>query len=172
MRAVPEDQEGLDIEILRREIEKSEHSARKKGVEKPRFKPERTRAKVYKHIIYCVPTFANPSSRTMTLQRRKALVILAREFNALVVSDDVYDFLQWPADTTGSNTHLQETRKTAHLPRLTDIDRDIEGGTEREGADGFGNACSNGSFSKIVGPGVRVGWCEGTEKFAYGVSQT
>jgi DNA-binding transcriptional MocR family regulator len=175
MRAVPEDEEGVNISYLRREIERSEEKAQKKGMESPRFKPERKRAKVYKHIIYCVPTFANPSSRTMTLGRRTDLVRLAREFDALIVSDDVYDFLQWPADPSLDSclvTAKLETMRTAHLPRLVDVDRDLDSGAEREGADGFGNACSNGSFSKLIGPGVRVGWLEGTEKFAYGVSQT
>ncbi|KAK1020187.1 Valine--pyruvate aminotransferase [Friedmanniomyces endolithicus] len=62
--------------------------------------------------------------------------------------------------------------RTAHLPRLVDVDRDLEGGADRPDADGFGNVCSNGTFSKIAGPGVRVGWVEGTDKFTYGVSQT
>lgn len=168
MRAVPEDEEGLNIELLRREIGKSEEQARRRGTDRPRYTPERKRAKVYKHIIYCVPTFANPSSRTMTLSRRKELVRLARDFDALVICDDVYDFLQWPADTSNDLKAFE----TAHLPRLVDIDLELDGGTERDGADGFGNACSNGSFSKIAGPGLRVGWLDGTEKFAFGVSQT
>lgn len=178
MRAVPEDEAGLDIEYLRKEIERSEQKAQKEGLERPRFKPGRTRAKVYKHIIYCVPTFANPSSRTMTLDRRKDLVRLAREFDALVVCDDVYDFLQWPADIPSAASRsdlvgrLEPYMSTRHLPRVVDVDRELDEGAEREGADGFGNVCSNGSFSKIAGPGLRVGWIEGTEKFAYGVSQT
>lgn len=185
MRAVAEDEEGVDIEVLKREIWRSEEEAkRREGKEgaRPRYKPERKRAKVYKHVIYCVPTFANPSSRTMSLDRRKELVRLAREFDALVVCDDVYDFLQWPADgaartreqaSNGSAIGLRmDDMVKAHLPRIVDIDREIDGGAEREGADRFGNACSNGSFSKIAGPGIRVGWLEGTEKFAYGVSQT
>ena len=108
------------------------------------------------------------------MDRRKELVKLAREYDALIVCDDVYDFLQWPADhsTLDSAKEKLEAMKTAHLPRLVDIDRELEGGTERDGADGFGNACSNGSFTKIAGPGIRVGWVEGTAKFAYGVSQT
>ena len=34
----------------------------------------------------------------MSRSDREALVRLAREFDALVVTDDVYDFLQWPSD--------------------------------------------------------------------------
>lgn len=170
MRAVPEDGEGLDLAFLAREIQKSEEAAVSSKNDRPQCKPARARAKVYKHIIYCVPTFANPSSRTMTLDRREGLVRLARRYDALLVADDVYDFLQWPADADDAKgSHLPHT---AHLPRLVDIDRQIDGGAERERADGFGNACSNGSFSKIAGPGIRCGWVEGTKKFAYGVSQT
>ena len=54
------------------------------------------------------------------------------------------------------------------IPRIVDVDRYLDGGP----ADDFGNACSNASFSKIMGPGVRTGWCEGTPAFAYGLSQT
>lgn len=168
MRAIPEDEEGIDLEYLRRELEKSEAEARRKKIDEPLYKPDRKRAKVYKHVIYCVPSFSNPSSKTMSLHHRQELVRLAREFDALVVADDVYDFLQWPAESQSPNF---EAMQTAHLPRLVDIDRFLDRGEARTGADGFGNAVSNGSFSKIAGPGIRVGWVEGTEKFAYGVSQ-
>lgn len=156
MRAVPEDEDGIEISYLRKEIEESEEKARSEGT--PRYKPDRDRAKVFRHIVYCVPTFANPSSRTMTLSRRVELVRLARDYDILLVSDDVYDFLQWPADVSskdqvsGSGTNL-ETMKTCHLPRLVDIDRELDGGADRKDADGFGNAMSNGTFSKIAGPG-------------------
>ena len=171
MRAVPEDGEGLDIAFLEREVKKSEQqreSVRGKHVS-PVYKPQRTRAKVYKHVVYCVPSFANPSSRTMSMRRREQLVRLARRYDMLLVADDVYDFLQWPAQ---NDRDLDSNSRQEYLPRLVDIDRDIDGGAEREGADGFGNACSNGSFSKIAGPGVRCGWVEGTKKLSYGVSQT
>ncbi|EME47489.1 hypothetical protein DOTSEDRAFT_41884 [Dothistroma septosporum NZE10] len=174
-RAVPEDEEGIDIEYLRNEIEKSEAKAKKQGNTTPRYKPHRERAKVYKHVLYCVPSFSNPSSRSMSLKRRRELVQLAREYDMLVSCDDVYDFLQWPADVsqtelTGSGTKLR-AMQTSHLPRLVDVDRDLDGGPERVGADGFGNVCSNGTFSKLLGPGLRCGWVDSTEKFSHGASQ-
>lgn len=104
----------------------------------------------------------------MSLRRRQALVRLAREYDALIITDDVYDFLQWPSSLTSQSMSLDK----AVMPRIVDIDRCLDGGAEKNGADGFGNAVSNGSFSKICGPGLRTGWCEGTTKLAYGVSQT
>jgi len=104
----------------------------------------------------------------MSLRRREELVRVAREYDALIITDDVYDFLQWPASVTSESetTSLEK----AHLPRIVDLDRYLDGGAERAGADGFGNAVSNMSFSKISSPGLRCGWCEGTPKFASGVA--
>jgi DNA-binding transcriptional MocR family regulator len=97
----------------------------------------------------------------MSLSCRQSLVRLARKYDALIISDDVYDFLQWPTTSAESLT------KTI-LPRLVDIDSTMD---PAPGKDDFGNAMSNGSFSKISGPGVRTGWAEGTPKLAYGLSQ-
>jgi DNA-binding transcriptional MocR family regulator len=168
LKAIPEGEEGLDIVALEVGMVGSDREWELKNAgTSVRYKNagERTHAKVYKHVVYCVPTFANPSSATMSLRTRHQLVLLARQFDALVIADDVYDFLHWPAEPSDAAQHRI-------LPRLVDIDREINGGTQRPGVDGFGNACSNGSFSKIAGPGVRCGWLEGSEKFAYGVSQT
>ncbi|KAK2865262.1 hypothetical protein FQN49_003755 [Arthroderma sp. PD_2] len=164
MRAVREDAEGIDIDLLEREIKKSEERAIADGNLTPKIKLPRPWRKIYKHIIYATPTFSNPSSRIMSLRRRTQLVRLARQYDALIVTDDVYDFLQWHTDP--SSTEPQHT--TAVAPRLVDIDRQLDGGP----IDEFGHCMSNGSFSKLLGPGCRVGWAEGTEKFAYGVGQT
>ena len=178
MRAVPEDEQGLDLEYLEREIERSENESaiaeeETQSREAKVGSKSIRKGKVFRHVIYCVPSFSNPSGRTMSLDRRRGSVRLARRHDALVICDDVYDFLQWPAkhSDTAADGGAMLRPATAHLPRVVDVDR-IDGGTDREGADGFGNAISNGSFSKIAGPGLRCGWVEGTQKFAYGVSQT
>jgi DNA-binding transcriptional MocR family regulator len=168
LRAVPEGNGGADIDFLREGLRGSEERARAEDNSSPRLKPPKSWNKMYKHVIYCVPTFSNPSSRSMTLERREELVRLAREYDALIITDDVYDLLQWEVDT---NTADRVDLSKALQPRLCDVDRFLDGGHDRKDADGFGNAVSNGSFSKISGPGCRTGWAEGSAKFAYGLSQ-
>jgi len=112
----------------------------------------------------------------MTLQRRRDLVLLARKYDALIICDDVYDFLQWPvlAHPPGpSSPPARPLPPITLLPRLVDIDLSLGMSSYdiREGKH-FGHAISNGSFSKLVGPGVRTGWVEGTPAFAFGLSQT
>lgn len=97
-----------------------------------------------------MPTFKNPTSISISVRRRRQLVKLARKYDALVIADDVFDFFRWGDNVEG----------TKPIPRISDIDRELSGIT-----DGYGNAVSNGSFSKLLAPGCRVGWLEGTEKF-------
>lgn len=104
----------------------------------------------------------------MSLARRSSLVKLARKYDALVVCDDVYDCLQWPVG--GDLTPPSEWPPEMKLPRLCDID--LAMGQAKDDPRGFGYAVSNGSFSKLVGPGIRTGWVEGSPAFAYGVAQT
>lgn len=99
----------------------------------------------------------------MSLRRREALVRLARRLNGLVICDDVYDFLHWPAPHSLNN----ESTWSSMLPRVLDLDRTLDGGPR----DSFGNVVSNGTFSKIVAPGCRVGWAEGEPQLVYGLSQ-
>lgn len=105
----------------------------------------------------------------MSLRRRTELVHLARRHDALIISDDVYDSLQWPV-CRNQGALRDDSPPATVLPRLCDID--IALGPMDDDPRHFGNAVSNGSFSKIVAPGVRTGWAEGTPAFAYGLSQT
>jgi DNA-binding transcriptional MocR family regulator len=120
MKGVPEDDEGLDVDLLRRGLENADKSSTSAP---PLRKTGDRYEKLYRHVIYCVPTFSNPSAKTMSLRRRQQLIRLAREFDALMVTDDVYDVLRWPADKERNFEDLGDVP-----PRLIDIDRTFEGG--------------------------------------------
>lgn len=180
LRAVPEDAQGIDLGYLDREIEKLEngngHGGRGKAAE-PLYKNPEPHRKIYRHVIYCVPSFSNPSGKTMSLARRRGLVELARKWDALVVGDDVYDMLQWPTITpswksdAGDPAH-PSALKASILPRLVDIDTQLGPSPHDANGQHFGHAISNGSFSKLVGPGMRTGWVDATPDFAFGIAQT
>ncbi|KAK4459249.1 putative aminotransferase [Cladorrhinum samala] len=170
MRAVPEDDEGVDVEVLRKLMR--EFEANGSEIE---YKPTRNpypHRKHYRHLIYLVPTFSNPSGKTMGLKSRRALVELAREFDALLVCDDVYDFLQWPVLDQVPAADAPVELPNEMLPRLSDIDISLGRSQHSTPEKNFGHAVSNGSFSKLAGPGVRTGWVHGTPDFVVGLSQT
>lgn len=96
--------------------------------------------RIYRYVMYCVPSYSNPTGTSWDLETRRRVVKIAREWDMLVVSDDVYDFLG------------NDDQGGAVLPRLVSIDA--------VDACGAGNTLSNSSFSKLVGPGLRVGWLE------------
>lgn len=107
----------------------------------------------------------------MPIKLREDLVRVARKYDALVICDDVYDFLQWPIDQdTQSGRIAADMSLEMKLPRLCDID--LAMGRSANDPRGFGYAVSNGSFSKLVGPGLRTGWLEGSRAFAFGLAQT
>ena len=164
MRAVPEDDEGLDIEALERGLKKTDaEEAPRPGFQRGTKSPRRGR-KIYRYVVYAVPTFANPSGKIMSLARREALVRLARRHDALIITDDVYDMLQWSSAPETQPIYPDKAR----WPRVVDVNRYLDGGP----ITAHGNAVSNGSFSKIAGPGNRTGWAEATEEFVFGLSQT
>lgn len=128
--------------------------------------------KHYRHLIYLVPTCSNPSGKTMGLERRCALVELARELDALIICDDVYDFLQWSVLDEFPAADAPVQLPKGILPRLSDIDISLGGSQYSTPGKNFGHAISNGSFSKLAGPGVRTGWVHGAPDFVLGLSQT
>ncbi len=108
----------------------------------------------------------------MTIARRRGLVALARAHDALVICDDIYDFLQWPALAAPPPiSSLVPLSPPDPLPRLVDIDLSF-GPSQHDSPLHFGHAISNGTFSKIIAPGMRTGWVEGTRAFAFGLAQT
>jgi 2-aminoadipate transaminase len=106
--ALPLDEEGLDLDALERVLATGD---------KPAF-------------LYTIPTFQNPSGRTLSTERRQKLVALAREHDLLVIEDDPYGLVRFEGEPP---------------PTLFELD-----GGER--------VVYSSSFSKTVAPGLRVGY--------------
>ncbi|HSK15116.1 MAG TPA: PLP-dependent aminotransferase family protein [Gaiellaceae bacterium] len=81
-------------------------------------------------VLYTIPTFQNPSGRTLSEPNRRRLLELVREHGALVLEDDPYGLLRFAGEP---------------VPRLFEL------------AEGEGVMFLS-SFSKTVAPGIRVGY--------------
>ena len=81
-------------------------------------------------FIYTVPSFQNPGGVTLSLPRRKRLVEVARERELLVLEDNPYGLLRYEGDPT---------------PTLYSLDGGVY-------------VMYLGTFSKILSPGIRLGW--------------
>jgi DNA-binding transcriptional MocR family regulator len=105
--AVPQDDDGLDVDALEEELAKG-------GVS----------------LVYTIPTFQNPSGRTLSPERRRRVVELARAHDVVLFEDDPYGLVRYEGEAPPSIFEL---------------------------AGGAGVIYSS-SFSKTVAPGVRVGY--------------
>ncbi len=81
-------------------------------------------------FVYTVPSFQNPAGVTLSLERRRRLVELARHRELLLVEDNPYGLLRFGGDP---------------LPPLYQLD-------------GGDFVIYIGTFSKILSPGIRLGW--------------
>jgi DNA-binding transcriptional MocR family regulator len=81
-------------------------------------------------FLYTIPTFQNPSGRTLGEERRRRIVELSTEYDLHVLEDDPYGLVRYSGDA---------------IPSI----HSLEGG-ER--------VTFTSSFSKTVAPGLRVGW--------------
>ncbi len=52
------------------------------------------------HALYCMPTLQNPTTITLSPERRRALVDVAHRMGVMIIEDDVYGFLKQPAPAT------------------------------------------------------------------------
>ena len=93
---------------------------------------ERRLAERRPKLVYTIPSFHNPTGRTLTLARRERLAELSREHGFVVVADEVYQHLYHGAPPPPSFGTL----------------------TAR------GNVLALGTFSKILAPGLRLGWIQ------------
>jgi 2-aminoadipate transaminase len=106
--ALPMDDEGLDVDALESELDRGGEVS----------------------FLYSIPTFQNPSGRTLGLERRRRLAALVAERGLDVLEDDPYGAVRYDG----------EPQPSLH---------ELEGG-ER--------VAFTSSFSKTVAPGLRVAW--------------
>ena len=106
--AIPQTDEGIDVDALEDELRRGP---------KPAF-------------LYVIPTFQNPSGRTLGSKSRQRLAQLAAEHELTVLEDDAYGLVRFEGDAQ---------------PTLHEL-----GGGE--------HVVYSSSFSKIVAPGLRVGY--------------
>jgi len=81
-------------------------------------------------FIYSVPTFQNPAGVTLSAERRRRLVEIARERELLIVEDNPYGLLRFEGDAPEALYKLDGGDYVVYL----------------------------GTFSKILSPGIRLGW--------------
>lgn len=88
-------------------------------------------------LIYAIPTFQNPGGCTLSLTRRHALLDLAERYDCIVIEDDPYGGLWFETPPPAS---------------LWTLERERPGRTRR--------VIAVHTFSKILAPGLRVGWVQ------------
>jgi 2-aminoadipate transaminase len=81
-------------------------------------------------FIYVIPNFQNPTGRSMSLERRRKLVELASHYGVPIVEDDPYGELRYEGEQVPSLKSLDSSGCVIYL----------------------------GTFSKILAPGLRLGW--------------
>lgn len=108
LRGVPVEADGMNMEILEQKLKENQNV----------------------RFIYTIPNFQNPSGATMSLEKRKKLYALARQYGVLILEDNPYGDLR----VTGES-----------IPSIKSFDEE-------------GIVIYAGSFSKIFAPGVRVAY--------------
>jgi 2-aminoadipate transaminase len=88
-------------------------------------------------ILYMVPSFQNPTGTMLTVERRKRVLELAEEHDFLIVEDNPYGYISFDQ------------------PMPTPI----------AGMDESGRVMYTSTFSKIVSPGLRIGWLKARGEF-------
>ena len=81
-------------------------------------------------VIYVIPNFQNPTGLTMSLAKRKAVYALAQKYNVFILEDNPYGDLRFEGE---------------FIPSIKSLDTD-------------GRVIYSGTFSKILAPGLRVGY--------------
>jgi 2-aminoadipate transaminase len=108
LRGIPMERDGMNMAELEKALQ------------------EETRVK----FIYTIPNFQNPAGITMSMEKRKKLYALAKQYGVLIIEDNPYGDLRFQGE---------------HIECIKSFDED-------------GIVIYAGSFSKVISPGMRVGY--------------
>lgn len=89
-------------------------------------------------VIYTIPTFQNPSGITASLEKRKGVLELAKKYDAIIIEDNPYGDLRFEGED---------------VPTIKSLDTE-------------GRVIYVGSFSKILSPGLRIGYTVANKDFS------
>ncbi|CAG8104924.1 unnamed protein product [Penicillium olsonii] len=110
------------------------------------------------HVLYMIPTGHNPTGYTQPASRRQAIYKVAQRHDLCVVEDEPYFFLQSPTMTSEGQAEAIDDQRVSHeqfirnlIPSYLSMDVD-------------GRVLRLDSFSKVLAPGLRVGWIVGPEQ--------
>ncbi len=135
---VPMEKDGVDVDVLDRKVaaEKEQMHLRGEDCEEGSSNGH----KRFWAMFYTIPTFHNPTGVCVSPAKSSRIVDTARRHDLLVLCDDVYNLL---CNDGGTPPERLLAYADGH-----------------DGESGLGNVVSNGSFSKLLGPGLRLGWLE------------
>lgn len=107
-------------------------------------------------LLYTVPSGQNPTGATQSLQRRKDIYRLAQKHDLYIIEDEPYFFLQMQPYTGPKAPDVpppasHEAFIKALVPSLLSMDVD-------------GRVMRLDSFSKVIAPGLRIGWITASEQ--------
>ncbi|KAJ3012090.1 hypothetical protein NUW54_g1975 [Trametes sanguinea] len=99
------------------------------------------------HVIYLVPCGQNPTGSTLSVERRKQIYEIAQRFDLMIVEDDPYYYLQYDSPSEPTTSFSKP-----FVPSFLSLDTD-------------GRVLRIDSFSKIMAPGMRLGWITSSALF-------
>ncbi len=117
--SIPVDGEGMRTDLLEEELRRLGHEGRR---------PK---------ILYAVPSFHNPTTTVLSMERRRRLLELAEEHDFLILEDNPYGYISFEGA----------------MP------------TPIKAMDRSGRVLYMSTFSKIVSPGLRIGWVAARREF-------
>ena len=107
-------------------------------------------------MIYIIPSYHNPTGRSMTVNERERLAAFAIRHGVILVADEVYHLLDWEQKRDGEED-LKDmiTRRPAGIIHFNSNATKANGNEDR-----IGCCVSVSSFTKIWCPAVRIGWID------------